>query len=163
MYNMAKRKALKGKDFMIFVDGKAIALATSHTLTLNAETSDTASKDSGMWDDSEVTKLSWEASSESIGSADEQTPVDISYETLLDKCMAGEKVPIICGIPTNVTNDGVPEGGWTAPSETPKQTYYQGSAIITTVSLTGANGENSQISASFKGVGQLVKKNKAAG
>lgn len=160
---MAKRKALKGKDFMIFVDGKAIALATSHTLTLNAETSDTASKDSGMWDDSEVTKLSWEASSESIGSADEGTPVDISYETLLDKCMAGEKVPIICGIPTNVTNDGVPEGGWTAPSETPKQTYYQGSAIITSVSLTGANGENSQISASFKGVGKLEKKAKAAG
>ena len=113
---MAKRKALKGKDFMIFVDGKAIALATSHTLTLNAETSDTASKDSGMWDDSEVTKLSWEASSESIGSADEETPVEISYETLLDKCMAGEKVPIICGIPTNVTNDGVPEEGWTAPN-----------------------------------------------
>ena len=43
---MAKRKPLKGKDLMIFVDGKAIALATSHTLTLNAETSDTASKDS---------------------------------------------------------------------------------------------------------------------
>lgn len=148
---------------MIFVDGKAIALATSHTLTLNAETSDTASKDSGMWDDSEVTKLSWEASSESIGAAEEGTPVDISYEVLLDKCMAGEKVPIICGIPTNATNDGVPEGGWSAPSESQAQAYYQGSAIITSVSLTGANGENSQISANFKGVGKLNKVAKAAG
>ncbi len=160
---MAKRKTLKGKDLMIFVDGKAIALATSHTLTLNAETSDTASKDSGMWDDAEVTKLSWEASSESIGAADEGTPVDISYETLLDKCMAGKKVPIICGIPTNATKDGVPEGGWSAPSEPPTQAYYKGEALITSVSLTGANGENSQISASFKGVGQLEKVAKAAG
>ena len=160
---MAKRKALKGKDLMIFVDGKAIALATSHTLTLNAETSDTASKDSGMWDDAEVTKLAWEASSESIGAADEGTPVDISYETLLDKCMAGKKVPIICGIPTNATNDGVPEGGWSAPSESPTQTYYKGEALITSVSLTGAKGENSQISASFKGVGRLEKVAKAGG
>ena len=160
---MANRKALKGKDLMIFVDGKAIALATSHTLTLNAETSDTASKDSGMWDDAEVTKLSWEASSESIGAADEGTPVDISYETLLDKCMAGKKVPIICGIPTNATNDGVPEGGWSAPSESPTQAYYKGEALITSVSLTGANGENSQISASFKGVGRLEKVAKAGG
>lgn len=159
---MAKRKALKGKDLMIFVDSKAIALATSHTLTLNAETSDTASKDSGMWDDAEVTKLAWEASSESIGAADEGTPVDISYETLLDKCMAGEKVPVICGIPTNATNDGVPEDGWTAPTESPKQSYYKGEALITSVTLTGANGENSQISANFKGVGKLTKVPKTA-
>lgn len=159
---MARRKALKGKDLMIFVDGKAIALATSHTLTLNAETSNTASKDSGLWDESEVTKLAWEASSESIGAADEGTPVDISYETLLDKCMAGEKVPVICGIPTNATNDGVPEQGWTAPTESPKQTYYKGEAIITSVTLTGVNGENSQISASFMGVGKLTKVPKAA-
>lgn len=157
-----KRKALKGKDLMIFVDNKAIALATSHSLTLNAETSDTASKDSGLWDESEVTKLSWEASSESIGAADEGTPVDISYETLLDKCMAGEKVPVICGIPTNATNDGVPEDGWTAPTESPKQSYYKGEALITSVTLTGANGENSQISASFKGVGKLTKVPKTA-
>lgn len=159
---MARRKALKGKDLMIFVDGKAIALATSHSLTLNAETSDTASKDSGLWDESEVTKLSWEGSSESIGAADEGTPVDISYETLLDKCMAGEKVPVICGIPTNATNDGVPEDGWTAPTESPKQSYYKGEALITSVTLTGANGENSKISASFKGVGKLTKVPKTA-
>ena len=49
------RKALKGKDFMAFVGGKAIALSTSHTLTLNAETSDISSKDSGMLSDSEIT------------------------------------------------------------------------------------------------------------
>lgn len=159
---MARRKALKGKDLMIFVDGKAIALATSHTLNLNAETSDIASKDSGLWDESEVTKLAWDASSESIGAADEGTPVDISYETLFDKWKDGVKVPLICGIPTNATNDGVPEAGWTAPSESPKQTYYKGEAIITSITLTGANGENSQISASFKGVGKLEKVPKTA-
>lgn len=159
---MARRKALKGKDLMIFIGGKAIGLATSHTLNLNAETSDTASKDSGMWDESEVTKLAWDASSESIGSADEGTPVDISYEALLDMCIAGEKVQVVCGIPTNLTNDGVPEEGWSAPTESPKQTYYKGEALLITVTLTGANGENSQVSASLKGVGKLTKVPKTA-
>ena len=41
---MAKAKVLNGKDFMIFMGGKATALSTSHKLTLSAETSDAASK-----------------------------------------------------------------------------------------------------------------------
>lgn len=93
------RKVLKGKDFMVFVDGKAVALATNHQLTLNIDTTSTASKDSGLWDESEVTGFNWEASSESLGAPDDGTPVDISYETLMDKALAAEKVPIIAGIP----------------------------------------------------------------
>lgn len=150
------RKVLKGKDFMVFVDGKAVALATNHQLTLNIDTTSTASKDSGLWDESEVTGFNWEASSESLGSPDKEAPVDISYETLMDKALAGEKVPIIAGIPKNQDINGVPEEGWTVPDGS-TTTYYKGNAIITKVDLKGQNGDSMTVSATFKGVGKLEK------
>lgn len=149
------RKVLKGKDFMVFADGKAVALSTNHQLTLNIDTTSTASKDSGLWDESEVTGFNWEASSESLGAPDEGTPVDISYEALMDMALAAQKVPIIAGIPKNQDINGVPEEGWTAPDGT--TTYYKGEAIITKVDLKGQNGDNMTVSATFKGVGKLEK------
>lgn len=148
---MAKAKVLNGKDFMIFVDGKATALATSHKLTLNAETSDAASKDDGMWDESVVTKMAWEASTEALVSAD--ADVD-SFDAMYDKFIAGEPVDIVSGIPTNLSNDGVPEAGWTAPT----QKYYSGKALITSLDRNDAKGSNSSMTVSFKGVGKLEKK-----
>lgn len=148
---MAKAKVLNGKDFMIFVDGKATALATSHKLTLNAETSDSASKDDGMWDESIITKMSWEASTEALVSADASVE---SFDALYDMFIAGQEVTLICGIPTNPSNDGVPEAGWTAPSTK----YYSGKALITSLDRSDAKGSNSTMTASFKGVGKLEKK-----
>ena len=150
------RKVLKGKDFMVFADGKAVALATNHQLTLNIDTTSTASKDSGLWDESEVTGFNWEASSESLGAPDEGSPVDISYEALMDMALAAQKVPIIAGIPKNKSTDAVPEGGWTAPDGS-TTTYYKGEAIITKMDLKGQNGDNMTVSATFKGVGKLQK------
>ena len=148
---MAKAKVLNGKDFMVFVNGNATALATSHKLTLNAETSDAASKDDGMWDESVITKMSWEASTEALVSVDADAE---SYDALYDMFIAGKEVTLICGIPTNITNDGVPEEGWTAPSTK----YYTGKALITTLDRSDAKGSNSTMSVSFKGVGKLEKK-----
>lgn len=148
---MSKAKVLNGKDFMVFVNGNATALATRHKLTLNAETSDAASKDDGMWDESVITKMSWEASTEALVSADAEVE---SYDALYDMFIAGEEVTLVCGIPTNITNDGVPEEGWTAPSTK----YYTGKALITTLDRNDAKGSNSTMSVSFKGVGKLEKK-----
>ena len=141
---------------MVFVDGKAVALATNHQLTLNADTTSTSSKDSGLWDESEVTGFNWEATSDSIGSPDKDTPVDISYEKLMDLMLAAEPVPIIAGIPKNQDINGVPEGGWQVPDGT-ANTYYKGNAIITKVDLKGQDKDNMTVSASFKGVGKLEK------
>ena len=49
-------KQVLGKDLMLFIGGKAIALATSCKLGLSAETIDTQSKDSGMWNEKSVKK-----------------------------------------------------------------------------------------------------------
>lgn len=151
---MAKAKVLNGKDFMIFVGGKATALATSHKLTLNAETSDAASKDDGMWDEAIVTKMSWEASTEALVSAD--ADVD-SFDSMYDKFIAGEPVTLVCGIPANKSNDGVPDEGWKAPT----QTYYEGKALITSLDRNDGKGSNSSMTVAFKGIGKLAKKTNA--
>ena len=148
---MAKAKVLNGKDFMVFVNNEATALATSHKLTLNAETSDAASKDDGMWDESIVTKMSWEASTEALVSADANVN---SYDTLYDLFIARQPVTLICGVPGNLTNDGVPTEGWQAPSTK----YYTGQALITSLDRSDAKGSNSSMTVSFKGVGKLEKK-----
>lgn len=150
---MPKAKALNGKDFMVFVAGKATALATSHKLSLNADTSDAASKDDGMWDESTVTKMSWEASTEALVSSEKK---DTNFEALYDAFIAGVPVDIVAGVPTNISNDGAPEGGWTAPSTT-EQTYYKGKALITSLERTDAKGDSAKLSAQFKGVGKLEK------
>lgn len=51
---MSKAKSVLGKDLMLFIDGKAIALATSCKLGLSAETIDTQSKDSGIWTEKDI-------------------------------------------------------------------------------------------------------------
>lgn len=141
---------LKGKDLMIFVDSAATSLATSHTLNLNAETGDAASKDSGAWDESTITKLSWDAGTESLMSVD---PGANSFDTLFEKYVACEPVDLLLGVPSNATNNGLPTEGWTAPATT----HYKGKALITSLSLNATNGQNTTMSASFKGVGRLEK------
>lgn len=151
---MSKAKPLNGKDFMIFIGGKATALATSHKLTLTAETGDAASKDDGMWDESIVTKMGWEASTEALVSADKNIE---SFDSLYDTFIAGESVDIILGVPANLTNDGIPEGGWTSPATKDQQIYYKGKALITSLDRTDAKGSNSTMTAQFKGQGKLEK------
>ena len=54
---MSRAKQVLGKDLMLFVDGKAIALATSCKIAISAETIDTQSKDSGIWNEKDVKKM----------------------------------------------------------------------------------------------------------
>jgi predicted secreted protein len=51
---------IKGKDLMLFVAGKSIALATSHTMTVDGDIKEITNKDSGgNWTENELNMLSW--------------------------------------------------------------------------------------------------------
>lgn len=149
---MAKRKPLKGKNLMLFVSGKALALATSCGIDLTANTEDAASKDSGGWDDPEITGWAWSASSDNICSADEGGSVDLTYAALVDLWMAGEPVEVQFGVAANASDVEVPAAGWTAPAA-----GYTGQAIIDSVKITAANKQNATITVSLKGKGALEK------
>lgn len=149
---MGKAKVVAGKDLMIFVDGEPTALATSHSISITAETSEAASKDDGAWGAATVTKFSWEGSTEALVSMDENAN---SFDAMYDAMMTREPVDIVSGRPSNATDDGVPEEGWTAPTTN----LYKGKALITSLKRNDPNGDNSTMTVTFTGVGKLERVN----
>lgn len=147
---MAKNNPIDGKDLMIFIDKKPVSLATSHRLSINADTSDSASKDDGKWKTSKVTKLGWEATTEALVSMDEDAN---SFELMYEKMIACEEVEVISGRPANASNDGVPEGGWTVPDKV----HYKGMALITSLERNDPNDSNSTMTITLQGNGKLEK------
>ena len=135
---------------MIFVDGEPTALATSHSISITAETSEAASKDDGAWGAATVTKFSWEGSTEALVSMDENAN---SFDAMYDAMMTREPVDIVSGRPSNATDDGVPEEGWTAPTTN----LYKGKALITSLQRNDPNGDNSTMTVTFTGVGKLER------
>ena len=142
---------IKGGDMMLFIDGKSIAYATSHSLEITAETADTSNKDEGGgdWSSQEITILSWSASSENLYSEDGEGD---NYKDLFDLMVAKTPVDAVFAKKSGNATD-VPTGGWTksAPS-------YEGKVVITSLSLNAPNGEYASYTAQFQGVGKLEKK-----
>lgn len=145
---MSKAKAVLGKDFMLFVKGKALALATSCKLTLSAETIDTQSKDSGIWTEKDIKKLSWNGSSENSFSADDKIN---GYDVLLDLMLNRQPVTVVFGIAGNADADEVPADGWTLPTGV----QYTGNALITNLELNAPDGDKATFSVTFDGTGKL--------
>lgn len=143
-------KTTKGGDMMVFVGGKSIACATSHTRTVTMETKETSSKDSGgKWGTSEAGILGWSARSENISSTGE---AGLTYDDLLEKMINREPVTLVMG-PKNETADAVPETGWT-----PKTGQgWTGTAYITNVEENQPNGDNATFTVDFTGTGPLEK------
>ena len=147
---MAAKQKIKGDDLMMFDNaGKSIAFATSHTLTISADTADTSTKDHGVWGSTEVNKLSWELSSDNLYVVDE-------FDKLVEAMMSRQPVKIYFGLkkendPTKTVADGDYEN-WTVASGA-----YSGDAIITSINANANTGENATYSVSYKGVGKLVK------
>ncbi|GLL55356.1 hypothetical protein KUBF_30190 [Bacteroides finegoldii] len=114
---MGKAKSLNGKDLMLWIEDKVVALSTSCKISLAANTVDSATKDDGFWDAAEIGNMNWSATNESVDSADKDRNNDYVYDQLFDLFVAGKPLTITVGFPTNANNDGVPEEGWTAPAK----------------------------------------------
>lgn len=143
---MAKDTPIVGKDVMLFVNDKAVALSTSCSVTKTSSTSEAASKDDGMWENSVVTKLGWEMKVDAFVGTTEG-----SYDAMNTAWKSRQPVKVIYGKPGNASDNGVPDGGWTKPTAN----YEEGMAIITSLDRNDPNGENSTFSATLKGVGEL--------
>lgn len=147
---MTRAKHVMGKDLMVFLDSKALALATSCKLTVKADMQDVATKDSGMWNEQELSKLSFEGSSDALFANDKD--IDHVHLTLMKAMIAGTSLEITFGVVSNPSTAGVPEGGWLAPVAG----CYKGSVKITNIDFNGANGDKATMSISFVGSGELT-------
>lgn len=147
---MAAAKIIKGNELMLFDnEGKSYAYATNHTLSLSTETADTSSKDHGIWGAVEITKYSWEITSENL-----YTEAD--FEKIFDMWVEGEKVHCKFGLKAETDNTKTVVDGdydnWTAGN-----TVYEGDAYITSLSANANNGENATYSLTLSGIGKFVK------
>lgn len=143
-------KQVLGKDLMLFADSKAIALATSCKIGMSAETIDTQSKDSGIWNEKDIKKLGWNCSSDNLFSADSDANMN-TYDTLFALMIARKPIDIAFGIPANKA-DALPMAGWTLPSAP-----YKGKALITSLELNAPDGDKATFTVSLDGTGELAK------
>ena len=146
---------IKGGDLMLFVGGKSIAYATSHTLTISADTKETSSKDSGgKWQTSEAGIMSWTANSENLMGNESQ---GYSYDELFALMIAREPIDVRFALEGDSTDyganklDAVPTGGWK-----PATKYYEGKALITALTKNAPNGDKASFTCDLTGIGALT-------
>lgn len=143
-------KIEQGGDLMLFVSGVSIAFATNHTLSINAETTDTSHKDiKGGWTAADVKTLSWEVTTENLFSYDGEGK---NFGDLYDLMVNKTKIQAVFGKPVASTGSTVPTGGWVAPTS---GDYYSGEVIITSLQVNAPNGDNATFTATLQGVGAL--------
>ena len=144
---------VKGGMLMAWVSGATVAFATSHTLRVNAQTSDTSNKDEGGgdWASNEVNLLDWSIDSSNFYSYNGE---GMNYEDLFDIMVAKTQVDLKFTRRTSPETTTVPTSGWTADTTVP---WYAGKAIITSLELTAENGDYSRYNVTFTGVGELKK------
>ena len=143
---------VKGQELMLFQNGKSIAFATSHTLTITGNTTDISSKDHGFFSASALTSITWEISAENLytdsafdsyfnAMVNTRQPVEVVFGHYADDASLA-----IAGIADSETDS------WTAPTS---DVYYKGKAYITSLTANAANGDNATFSVTLSGVGKL--------
>ena len=118
-----------GNNIRVSVGDQLIGGQQNCTLSMNSETGDTTTKDSGIWAESEVTGLSWSVSCDGLIAVDDAAV--IALETAWKKA---EKVTIQYGT---------------------AEAYKTGEAIIESLEQNDAMKEKSTYTVSFIGVGEI--------
>ena len=142
---------VRGNEFYVyFIVGKTvIAYATSCSLQVDSETIDTSSKFSCKWASNLGGNASYTISADAlycqnIGSG-------VSFDTLLKYMVSGKQVSWYMGeeMEHNGTCDTNPHTLDTG------STYYNGRAVITSVSLEAGNNEIATCSITLTGAGEI--------
>lgn len=149
-------KIKKGDDLMIFdAEGHSIAFATSHTFTLTADNSEISCKDSGVWKNNLVTKMSWEIQSENLFSEE-------AYKDLFDAMVAGvnanTEFEVYFGVRGATSGGGAVAYGVESPDEyytAGVSCLYKGKAYITSLVVNAASGDNATYSVTLTGNGKI--------
>lgn len=143
------KQIIKGDDLMLFDEnGKSLAFATSHVLTLTANTVDITTKDGGIWGASDVNKLTWELTTENLYTEE-------CFDKLYDIWISRGTIIVYFGMkketdPEKTVADGDYEN-WSGAAG------KYGRAVITSLTANANTGENATYSATFTGKGKLQK------
>ena len=136
-----------GEELQLFLGGKSIAKAKTHTLTITSDTIDVSSKDDGFYGASIPGKINWEISAENIYT-------EKAFDELYAKAQARQVFDVVFGRVADYNAEGLGEQDAWAPDST-KHTTYTGKVTLTNMTLNANNGEVTSFSATLKGVGAL--------
>ena len=152
----AGRKFVNGNYIMLFVyDGtsyKSVAHASSHTLSITAESEDINTKDAGAARWTEASEYSWQISVDSFYTSE-------SYETFLSKIMDPEnnELTVCFGIKNeSIDSPAVnlnEDGNWTPKTGS----VYYGTVTVTNLDWNADSGSKSTFSCTLQGKGPLSK------
>ena len=147
---MTNQDIVKGSALMVFLGGSAIGFATSHALSLTANTTEVSTKDHGDYPAVVAQSIGWEVTAENLYSDTGETtymkamlaktPVNIKFAKV-EKYSATDEKGII---------DNEEKTAWTAGT-----VIAEGKALITSFSINAGAGENATMSVTFTGVGAL--------
>ena len=138
---------IKGQNLRVMVGSKCIAMATSCTFHVAAQTESASTKDDANdFEVNEVTGLSWDASTESLVTLQDNGTNGELPTDLLSVMIAKTKVALTFDV-TNGTNNRV---------GTNSALKKSGQAYINDISITAANRQNSTLSVQFLGTGPLA-------
>ena len=146
---------IKGSDLMLFTKSTtgstytSLANATNHSLTINAASLETSSKDSGKWTTKQTTKLDWSISTDNLYSTDTIN----GYQKLFDIMVSREPLEVAFALKSDISSDTAPVGGWLASTG-----GYSGKAVITSLTLNASDGDNATYSCTLEGSGALNKR-----
>ena len=137
---------IKGQNLRVMVGGKCIAMATSCTFHISAQVESASTKDDANdFEVNEVTGLSWDASTDSLVTLEDngtngELPTDL-LSLIINKTLVTLTFDTTAG-----TNNRVGQNSAIKRS---------GLAYLTDFSLTAPNRNNSTLTCQFTGTGQL--------
>ena len=128
---------IKGNDLEVYIGGTLVGKATSATLNINSNLLDASTKESAGWIAQCAGQKSWDVSSEML------VDFSLSYgvSELYTAFVAGTEVTLLFGEGTGAV------------------AKFEGSALVSSISINAANEELATVSASFNGTGSLTASN----
>jgi hypothetical protein len=139
---------------MAFVDNKAIALATNHTLNINASILEDRTKDDGDAPVAEFDKYTWNVATDTVVGENDNVSDEQTVVNLIDRMLSLEKVGIVTDAATPSTGS-VPTEGWGKEGIANKYPSSSGEAYIESLSISAGASGFATSSVSFKGQGEL--------
>lgn len=140
---------VNGRDLMLFamIGGakKALAASTSCSMVINSLITPVSNKDSGQWEENEVTGFNFSMNAEAMF-------VMASFDDLFEAQIAGIPIDAEFSLAAEPTSDPVPALGWT-----PKAGGYKGKVVIASLNNTAPLTGKATCSVSLTGTGKLEK------
>ena len=144
---MAKKQSLRGGDLMVFVGGVCYPLATQCSVQANLSMLDPQTKDDSIYETPDEDSKKW-----NVSATNQSDEAFETFVTVLALAKAHTRAAVKVGKPANLTHNGVPAGGWTAPTK-----YLNGTAYVSQVTFDAPVNGKATVAIQLTGASDLTK------